>query len=165
MKYNKSVFLTALFTVYVGFGIADLKAQETVAAAGGSARGGTGSAEYTVGQPVYSYIAGSEGSINEGVQQPWEIQVITGLEDTKDFLLSIAAYPNPTSDLLILKTEKKDIDDLHFQLYNTNGQLLVDQAITGSTTLVHLLHYTSAVYILKISANQDVLKTFQIIKN
>ncbi len=70
------------------------------------ASGSDGTASYTVGQVVYTTETGTNGySIAQGVQQPFEISVVTGIKEAKDISLSVSAYPNPTSDYLIVKVE------------------------------------------------------------
>ncbi|MCB0409870.1 MAG: hypothetical protein KDD29_06595, partial [Flavobacteriales bacterium] len=50
-------------------------AQENTVSSGGDALGVGGSASYSVGQVVYTTHTGVNGSIAQGVQQPYEISV------------------------------------------------------------------------------------------
>lgn len=162
MKYN---FLRVLLLALLGFGLTDLQAQESVPATGSNASSSSGSVSYTVGQLVFSHKTGAVGSMTEGVQQPYEVQVITGIEDGRDITLSFTVYPNPTTDYLMLRAENMDLSTLHYQLYNLNGQLLKDQAMSGNESSVSMWKYASAIYYLKVLDHEDVVKTFKIIKN
>jgi len=98
---------TILLFILTGLGGISLLAQQTVSSAGGNAAtGGGGTVSYTVGQVAYTTITnGVNGSVAQGVQQPYEISVVTALEEANDISLEFSVYPNPFTDYLILKIE------------------------------------------------------------
>jgi len=160
---NKKVKLSAL--LLLGFGLTGLQAQEAIPATGGNGSGSGGSVSYTVGQIVYTTITGTNGSSAQGVQQPFEISVVTGIPEAKDISLEIIVYPNPAQDFIMLKIKNYDVQNLIYQLYDNNGGLLQNNKIEGSETNIVMGKYVSAVYFLKVSDNNKVIKTFKIIKN
>lgn len=87
MKYKRLKFCAVLL---LGLGLAGLQAQTSVNVTGGNASGSGGSASYSVGQFVYQTHTGTSGSVSEGVQQPYEISVVTGLEEAKGINLSVS---------------------------------------------------------------------------
>ena len=101
----------------------------------------------------------------EGVQQPYEVQVITGIDNAKNLSLLLSTYPNPTTDFLTLHVEDVASTTLHFQLVNMNGQILRDQPISNKESVISFLDLSSSIYFLKVLDNQDLVKTFKIIKN
>lgn len=101
-----------------------IQAQTTIPATGGNATGTGGSVTYTVGQVVYTTNIGTNGTVARGVQQPYEIFIVTGIEQAKDITLVCSVYPNPASDFLTLKVENYDQENLSYQLMDTNGKLL-----------------------------------------
>ena len=62
--------------------IAIAQGQSTITATGGTGTGSGGSATYTVGQITYKTFSGTTGSVAHGVQQPYEISVVTAIEKT-----------------------------------------------------------------------------------
>ena len=162
MKFRNLKLNLVLFT---GLGFTNLQAQQAVPASGSNASGSGGSASYSVGQLVFSYKTGTTGFMTEGIQQPFEVQVITGIDNARDIALSFSAYPNPTINYLTLKANNIDLTDLHYQLYNLNGQLLNEQAVTSKESSISMLNYAPAIYYLKVLDSQEVVKTFKIIKN
>ncbi|MGI6479934.1 MAG: hypothetical protein ACOX0M_10915 [Salinivirgaceae bacterium] len=96
----------------LGLGLTGLQAQTSVNATGGDASGSGGSVSYSVGQVAYQTHTGTSGSVSEGVQQPFEISVVTGIEEAKGINLSVSAYPNPTTDYLTLEVEEFDLSNL-----------------------------------------------------
>jgi hypothetical protein len=101
--------------------------QETITTTGGTITGSSGSATYTAGQLVFNVITGAGFSIMQGVQQPYEISVVTGIENTNKINLECIVYPNPTAGLLKLSIKSSDHENFRYRLYNLNGVLLQDK--------------------------------------
>lgn len=148
----------------LGFGLSGLQAQESINATGGNASGSGGSVSYSVGQVVYQTNTGTSRSVAEGVQQPYEISVVTGIEEAKGISLSVSAYPNPTTDNLTLVVEDFELSSLYFQLFDMNGKLLQNKEITGTRSSIVMTHFVSATYLVKIIQGSKQVKTFNIIK-
>jgi len=149
----------------LGLELTGLQAQESVNSTGVNASGSGGSVSYSVGQVVYTTNTGTSGFVALGVQQPYEISVVTGLEEAKGINLSVSAYPNPTTDFLQLKVESEKLKDLSYQLYDMNGKLLQTKALTDKETQINLSNYVPATYFVKVIAESKSIKEFKIIKN
>ena len=158
---HKRLKLSAV--LLLGLGLTGLQAQETIPATGGNASGSGGTVSYSVGQVVYTTNTGANGSVAQGVQQPFEISVVTGIEQTAINLV-ISAYPNPTTDFLQLKVESEKLKDLSFQLYNMQGKLLQNKKIEGNETSIVMSSLVPATYFVKVVQGNKEVKTFKIIK-
>ncbi len=141
-----------------------LLAQEVIPTSGGTASGSGGSVNYTVGQVVYTSNNGTNGSVNQGVQQPYEISVVIGIEDAKDIVLICSVYPNPTTNFLTLKVENYSFDKLRYHLYDIQGKLLESKIVTADQTSIAMDNYTPATYLLTVIHNNIEVKSFRIIK-
>ena len=86
MKQQRKI-LSIFFLL--GFCIATVQGQQTIPATGGNASGSGGSVSYTVGQILSSSISGANGSVVQGVQQPYEISVVTALRNTEDIVSNV----------------------------------------------------------------------------
>ncbi len=160
---HKKLKLSAV--LLLGLGLTGLQAQESINATGSNASGSGGSASYSVGQVVYTTSTGANGTVAQGVQQPFEISEVSGLEEAKGISLSVSAYPNPTTDFLTLEVKDFELSNLHFQLFDMNGKLLQNEKITGNQTSIVMSNLVTATYFVKVvKGNRDV-KTFKIIKN
>jgi len=71
LKLILMLLLTACFT--------GVSAQEAVLATGADAAGSGGKVSYSVGQIAYTSQTGSNGSVTQGVQQPYEIFATVGV--------------------------------------------------------------------------------------
>ena len=138
--------------------------QESVNASGQNASSSGGSVSYSVGQVVYSTNTGTNGSVAQGVQQPFEISVVLGIEHT-EINLVMTVSPNPTKDILTLKVDNYEFENLTYQLFDINGkQFLVNQT-SAAETQISVARLPSAIYFLKVSDKNKVIKTFKILKN
>lgn len=160
---RKNLKLSALFLL--GVGLTGLHAQESISATGGNASGSGGSVSYSIGQVVYTINTGTNGSVAQGVQQPYEISVSTGLDEANGINLTVSAYPNPTADFLILKVENYDNTNLRYQLFDMNGNLLETKKLQGNQASIVMNNLAPATYFLKITQGSQEVKTFKIIKN
>ena len=158
--------LKLCIVLLLGVGLTvNLQAQKAIPAAGGNASGSGGSVSYTIGQVFYSTNTGTNGSVAEGVQQPYEISVVVGIEQAKDINLICMVYPNPTTDLLTLEVEMLENENLFFQLYDIMGKLLVSKKLIDIKTTISMANLAPATYFLKVTDNEKIVKTFKIIKN
>jgi len=148
------------------FGLSNLQAQEAIPATGGEANGSGGSASYTVGQVVYITNVGTNGnSVAEGVQQPYEIFVVTNIPEAKDINLSVSAYPNPTTNYLTVKVEDYETANLQYLVFDINGKLLQTVKATGQETRIKINNLVNGNYFIKVLNNKKEIKVFKIIKN
>lgn len=146
-------------------GLTGIMAQQSVNTTGGNAISSQGSASYSVGQLVYKTFTGTNGSVAQGVQQPYEISAVVGTSEADESGLKATVYPNPTSDNLILRIDNDNFFDLSCQLFDMNGRLLQHLKIFSHYTILEMHKYHKAVYYLNINQKNKTVKTFKIIKN
>lgn len=139
-------------------------AQQNFTSGGGDVTANSGSVSFSVGQLFYYSLAGSEGSVQEGVQQPYEISEITGIKDYPGITLEFKAYPNPVTDYLTLSAVNKAGNKFYYCLYDSGGRILQREMIAADETNISMLNCRPGLYILQVSNNTIALKTFKIIK-
>ncbi|MCB8964190.1 MAG: T9SS type A sorting domain-containing protein [Bacteroidales bacterium] len=152
----------ALILLFVSI-IITTRAQKTTLPTGGIAIGTTGNVSYSIGQIFYTTTNGSDGSSAQGVQQPYEISVILGLNVTQ-VELTINAFPNPTIDFLTLKVDEIEHSELHYQLIDISGKTLINQRITAPISKINLTQISPTTLILVVIRDGKIVKTFKIIK-
>jgi hypothetical protein len=161
MKHKK---LKLSVLLLLGLSLTGLQAQDVIPATGGNASGTGGSVSFTVGQVAYRAYTVTNVSVEEGVQQPYEISEVTAIEEAKGIGISVSTYPNPATDFLTLSINEFDISNLSYQLYDMNGNLLQNEKITSNQTSIAMSKYVSATYYLKVIQKNKEVKTFKIIK-
>ena len=159
MNLNKTKTGLMLLMLSVGY----VHAQEAVPAAGGDASGGNGSMSYSVGQVVYTAGSGTNGSLNQGVQQPYEISTSSTGDELDGIRLSV--FPNPASDVLMLHLENASLSECSYALYNNQGQLIREEAITSLQVSIPMQELQSATYVLKVTSANAGVKSFTIVKH
>ena len=120
------------------------------------------SVSYSVGQIDYISGTGSTGSINQGVQQPFEFFKDVGLEEAS--IISTNLYPNPTHESVILAIENPG-EELSYQLYDLNGKLIARGEITEAETLIEMKSHSAGEYHLSILEQNTHIESIKIIKH
>jgi hypothetical protein len=157
--------LNKLFTALclTGYGLT-IQAQNSIPATGGNAIGSGGTVSYSVGQVTHNTYSGTNGTVAQGVQQPYEISVVTAIENTEGIILEYKVYPNPTSGLLRLIIKPFDQKNFRYKLVDINSVLLQDKKIESEETEISMDNYTPKVYFLQVIKDNQEVKVFKIIK-
>ncbi|AZA93517.1 Por secretion system C-terminal sorting domain [Chryseobacterium nakagawai] len=158
----KTTFFT-LSLFLVSFSI-QISAQETLNTSGNNMSGSTGNITASVGQSFYETIPSSVGSVTPGVQQSYEIVPTLGVSII-EINLSLAVFPNPTTDILNLKVGFKDYNKYRYELFDSSGKLLTGQPITQPQTQITMTSYPASMYLLKVSKEGENIKIFKVLKN
>ena len=157
LKFTLSILLL--------FCIVNLQSQENITLSGGDATGSGGTAAYSVGQIVFTTQTGADGSVAQGVQQPYEISIVNGIEQADGINLELKVYPNPTNDFLNLIVQDYNNEWLSYQLYDINGQIIKRGKVIGIETTITMEFQVPGNYLLIVFDDQNEVKTFKIIKN
>lgn len=158
MKHIKTITSVAFLLL----GLGGLHAQESPTSTGGEATGTGGTASYSIGQVVYTTNTGTNGSVAQGVQQAFEISTTAGINETS-INLELSVYPNPTTNYLTLKVEK--LENLTYQLIDLQGKIITNKKVTAKTSTIKMEDLPKAIYFLNVTKNNQLVKTFKIIKN
>jgi len=151
-------------TYFILLIVPSVSAQNCVTSAGGNASGAGGQISYAVGQVMHSPYSGSGGAVNQGVQQTYEISVITSNIGTEKTQLELAVYPNPVGNNLTLRITGDVPLQCFVYLYDINGSLLMTKKIDGYETSVSMEACLPGTYFLKVIQGRKEVKTFKIIK-
>ena len=160
VKHSKIKLIVFLF---ICLWINGLQAQEAMPATGGNAVGTGGSVSYTIGQVIYYTSTGINGSVAQGVQNPFDISVV-GLSQTLEISSLYSVYPNPTNNILILKIENFRTATKFYQLYDITGKLFDGKKLTDIETPIEMGYLIPSIYFLKIFQDNKEIQTFKIIK-
>ncbi len=157
----KKLIILFLSLTLAGTTLSFMQAQQlhaSVNAAGGNATGTSGSPSYSVGQLVYTTAAGTTGSVAQGVQQPFEIKVVSGIDDIYGIEL-LMAYPNPVSTHLMLKIENIELSAFSYQLYDVSGSMILNTKVTAIETSINMVELTPSTYFLRMFVENKESKT------
>lgn len=155
----KKVIITSSFLL---IGYEELVAQQNPVPSGGDAIGTGGFFSYSLGQIDYITSAGSLGIITEGLQQPYEILILSGKEETG---INLSVYPNPTTDFVVLTVENANTQNMTYMLYDLLGKVIEKKKLNGSQTSISMVTLANDIYFIKVLNHDNELKIFKIIKN
>lgn len=161
MKLNLFKLCLSILAI---FSFATVNAQSSVNTSGGDISSQQGSVSYSVGQIVYTTNTGANTTISQGVQQPFEISEILSVDDFEDIQLVLSAFPNPTDGQLTLLIEDLELSNLNFHVYDMTGKVIDSQKITSYETHINLENQHPSTYILKVTLDNQELKSFKILK-
>ncbi len=154
------VLLTFLWIV-----VTKLYAQSSALTAGGNSTGSGGTASFSIGQIVYTSHTGTSGYVTEGLQQPYEISVVTSMSESDNMQMAIQVFPNPTVDAVTISLIELPSEDLNYQVFDMNGKLLMQADIKENKTSIQMTELEPSTYFLKLMADQTIIKIFKIVKH
>lgn len=142
-------------------------AQSDVVSTGGTASGNGGTVTYTIGQVAVQSYEESGVIISEGVQQPYEIQII-GVDDYPGITLNAMVYPNPTvgNIQLTIYNEQFTMNNGSWEVnvFDMNGKLLFAKKIEGENTEIPMSHLAAGTYFVNVVSEKQVMKSFKVVK-
>ena len=137
-------------------------AQQAATASGGSATGSGGSIVYSIGQMAYNASVGTNGSVSQGVQQPYEISVVLELDEVVESAINLKIYPNPTNTVVNIDIpfsfEKSKVS-----IVDVNGRTVLNT--TSDVRSIDVSALTDGVYMLSLELDDVLINKKIIIAN
>ena len=147
MEHKKK--LTSIMFLILGF--IGLHAQDSLTAAGGKATGSGGTANYSVGQVVYTTNTGTNGSVSQGVQQVYKTSTVRlGTRETEPNI-SLSIYPNPTKEDVTIR-----VNNFNGNIQTEVCDLIGNRLQTTNETTISLQDYARGIYLLKVAFGDRV---------
>ncbi len=150
--------------VLFGTVISGIQAQQGVLTASGDAIGSNGNVSYSIGQIAYLTLTDTNGLIIQGVQQPYEIQFLPGINEPAGLLQECSLFPNPTDGEITLKIESWTPGCYVYRLTDARGIVLSEQPVGSCLSPVHMESFPSGTYLITIICKETILGTYKIIK-
>jgi len=156
---KKQLLMAILFAIALcGF------SQQASVTSGKDISNANGSISFSIGQPNYEVKNSSQGVANEGVQQPFEILVLSIIDSSEDSL-SMTLYPNPSTDFITLSSKNENLEELSFALIDNSGKIILnDQKVNSENEKINIKALPSNMYFLIISKLNKKSKTFKFLK-
>ena len=134
--------------------------QQNTVSAGQDISGTGGSISLSIGQIDYQNTSGSNGNINQGVQQPFELYALNIPENSP---YTIELYPNPTSEHLAITISDASAFST-YRIFDMNGKIIIDGTINSTQIMVNLQHVSAGEYHLILESNLGQSHTYKISK-
>lgn len=113
---------------------------------------------YTVGEPVIETFSQSSLILTQGFQQT-NLDPTVGIEEQEATNLKIIAYPNPTSNQVILELEASNEQEVSAQVFDFQGKMIespVERQASqeGRKFQIDLTGYAPGTYMLSLVNSQ-----------
>ncbi len=140
--------------------------QAVVPAAGGDASGAGGTASFSFGQLAYNTHHSLSGSAAEGVQQPYEIWLVTSLAGMLHAGFDISLFPNPADDIITAKLQAPPGTSQHvlLEIFDVYGKRMLSLTLMEGHTVFIVSDLMPGVYFVRANHNAQLIQTFKLIK-
>ncbi len=115
--------------------------------------------ELYVGQITYHHYGENGSLLAQGIQQPYEILIYSGI-DISGINLHISVYPNPVQQHLKLTVTDRNTDQMTYQIYDLNGRLLAKKMLDRTETSIRMDLLAPSVYSLRVHGQEIWNQTF-----
>lgn len=134
--------------------------QEVITTAGDYDITTTGSLSWTLGEVITETYSNGLNTLTQGFNQS-QLSA-TATYELPGLNFKLKAFPNPTSDFIIIETDR--VQKMDYHIYNQQGKLILQSELTGLQTKIDFQELVPAIYIIKIFENKIPLKQFKIVK-
>lgn len=152
MKKNTLTLFSLVATLSVS-------AQEVIATQGTSYSNANGSIDFTIGEVVINTGTNGTNDLTQGFHQTnWNF---LGVDDHAP-AYSASIFPNPTADVLNIKTST--FENVTYTLYDAQGKLVLQDKISSELTALQVGHLAPGSYSIVLNSETQNLKTFKLVK-
>lgn len=156
------ILLSVIIILMTHLAISQTVSPELVSSAGDSFNNTSYQLDWSIGECVTATHSAGAYVITQGFHQ--NTYIITSVEDLRADI-EMLVYPNPTSDFINLKVESSKVESLQFTITDLSGKVLQNGKFANQTEQIYFSSYAVGTYLITISQNNQILKSFQIIKN
>jgi len=138
--------------------------QAGLTSSGGDGYGAGGTVSFSVGLPAYTSNSNQVILISRGVQHAFQT-VSTQIDDPETSTFNLSVYPNPTSNILNVSSNKKFGEELFAEIYSETGSMLSRKQINTQESTISLSQFANGIYLLVLVEKEKTIQSFKIIKN
>ena len=154
-----------ILTVGLGIALIGANAQtaspELVSSAGDSFNNTSYQLDWSVGECLTATHSSGSYVLTQGLHQ--SSYNITAVEDLRSEI-EMTVSPNPTSDLVSLKVESLQVESMQYTITDLSGKVLANGEILSTLQTLNFTNYSAGTYLISVSQNNQLIKSFQIIK-
>jgi len=157
----KKLFFLVILIVATSLAYSQTASPELVSSAGDSYSNSTYQLSWSLGECVTATHGAGSYIITQGLHQ--DNYVVTAVEDlATDIKMSV--YPNPTNNFIYLKTVDTKVHDLQYTVTDFTGKVLQMGKFSSDIEQLDFSNYATGNYLIVISKNKQLIKSFKIIK-
>ncbi len=137
---------------------------ELVSSSGNSFNNTTYQLDWSIGECITASHDAGNYEITQGFHQDRYV-IITAIENLHNNEINISVFPNPTTDLISLKVQCSKRESIKYTLTDISGKVLQTEKVKSDIEQLNFSTYTNGVYFLSVRQENQLVKSFKIIKN
>jgi len=109
--------------------------------------------------PIGTYTILIEDEFGCSDEVSFEVIELTGIEDIA-VINEMAVYPNPATDVLMVKLDLKEATDVQIGLYDIAGKLVIENKVSNTAALTQSLDIAdvaNGVYMIRVTLGSDTV--------
>ena len=158
----RKIILLVVALAMTNLAISQTTSPELVSSSGDSFSNATYQLDWSVGECVTATHSAGDYVITQGFHQ--NTYVITTVEDLRAEI-EMTVYPNPTSDFISLKVESSKAENMRYTIIDFTGKVLQISDFSSDIEQINFSNYAVGTYFISVMENNQLIKSFQIIKN
>jgi hypothetical protein len=157
----KRILFSLILFCAIHNSIAQSLSPQIISSSGNSFANGSNRLDWTLGELSTSSLNNGSNSLSQGFHQGnLNVTSIDNFDDT----YGLTIFPNPAIDLLQIKFEKANENNL-IELFSTEGKLLLTQESNYATLCqLDMSKYDIGTYLIKIHNKNTKGKSYRIVK-
>jgi len=157
----KRIFFLVVALAMTHLAISQTVSPELISSSGDSFSNATYQLDWSVGECITATHSAGAYVITQGFHQ--NTYIITAVEDLR-VEIEMSVYPNPTSDLISLKVESSKVESMQYTITDLSGKVLQTVKMQSNIEQINFSSYANGTYLITVSENNQLIKSFQIIK-
>lgn len=139
--------------------VSNLIGQEVIGSSGGTMNDGSISMDYTLGEVVIFTGSNGTNDLTQGFHQTnWQFSSI----DVYQVNYTIALFPNPTTNNLVISTEQ--FEGLHYLIFDSNGKIILNGELQLAETTLDVSNLAQGKYTVTVSNQDSEIQSYHLIK-
>jgi hypothetical protein len=118
--------------------------------------------DWSIGELATETISANGQILTQGFHQG--IYTVTAIEDLRADI-EMTVFPNPTTDFITLNFAKvQNFGKLSYTITDFSGKVLQNSNFSNETEQINFAKYSAGTYFIIVQENNQIIKSFKIIK-
>lgn len=131
-----------------------VNSQSSISTLGGNISNTEGSVSFTIGLLDYVNQSNTNGSIHQGVQQPFEWFTVVSVEEST-FSNGVSIFPNPTRGEIIVHLNSTE-NAVNARVYDALGKFIFSQTLSSPQNRMELSALANGAYYIHLNAENGL---------
>ncbi len=156
-------YLLIIQTIIFSIPAVSMFGQNGTVVCGNVSTDGVSEITFSVGQIDFESISDQDFTISQGLQQPFEISDIVSINEVI-LDIELAIFPNPTYNVINIINLSNTERFLLVEMFDLAGSKIISERWSERSITLQIDSYPAGMYVLKISDENQISKSYKISK-